>query len=205
MDDEILIFEGINGNIGAETFAMEALEIDHDAAVKGLKRLLEWDVPKEYIYVLWNDCCKRDTNLAIEVMNNYPKIRIAEALDYFSFDRSKFKDIKKLKMQQLKNEKKKKFIMAVKKINVIISIIAFVVAIANFYFMSENLRLIVWGICFSTLAISVFNLISENMELSRETSLLKEESAALERVFERFEIIIEEDLQRNGKFAKNIR
>lgn len=205
-EEELLILQVSNGNLGAETFAREAIELDHDAAVKGLRRLLDWDIPGEYFYALWNDCCKRDTKLAIEVMNNFSKTRIFEALDFFNHDRAKLKDIKKLKMQQLKIEKKKKLIMTVKKINIVISITAFIIAISNFYFMSENLRLIVWGICFSILAISVLNLINENVEILRETRLLKEESLALERVFEQLNIIIEQDLidNKSKKIVKNI-
>lgn len=104
-DELLILLIGENRNIGAETFAREALNLDHDAAIKGLNRLLEWDVPAEYIYAFWNDCCHRDTKLAIEVMNTYSKLKFDEAMDFYSHDRSKLKDLKKSENMQQQIDK----------------------------------------------------------------------------------------------------
>lgn len=104
-EEELLILLVSDGNIGAEIFAREAIELDHDAAVKGLKRLLEWDVPAEYIYAFWNDCCHRDTKLAIEVMNTYSKLKFDDAMDFYSHNRYKLKDLKKSENMQQQIDK----------------------------------------------------------------------------------------------------
>lgn len=205
-EEELLILQVSNGNIGAETFAREAIELDHDAAVKGLKRLLDWDIPGEYFYALWNDCCERDTALAIEVMNTYSKMMILEAFDFFSHDRSKLRDIKKLKMQQLKNEKKKKIAFLIKKINVIIALIALFVGISNIFILSNVLRMIIWVILTCSLSVSLLMVVSEDLIISEENRLLKEESATVDLMFLRLENAIEVDIidESSKKVIKSI-
>lgn len=100
-NDELLAWVvSENGNIGAYTFAREALMLDHDAAEYGLRKLIDYDIPGEYIYVFWNDCCKRDTKFAIEVMKTYSRDQILDALNNLSRDRYKFKNLKKARKEE---------------------------------------------------------------------------------------------------------
>lgn len=179
-EEELLILQVSEGIIGAESFAREAIELDHDAAVKGLRRLLDWNIPGEYFYVLWNDCCERDTALAIEVMNEYPKFLIFDALDWFSHIRINLKNIKEVKKQQEKIESRKKFKIKILQLNVVLALSTFLFAIIDGFVLKGNyaiynlvIGLIIEGICyltilndFNTARIKLIDLEKENLELA---------------------------------------
>ena len=93
-----------NGNIGAFTFAREALKIDEKKAIEGLMRLDDINVIGEYLYVFWNDCCDRNTEFAIKVMNEYSAEDILDHLDNLSRDRWKFKMFNGARKRSLKEK-----------------------------------------------------------------------------------------------------
>ena len=71
------------GNIGALTFMMEAFEIDPISAAYALERgANEMDIIGDKMYMVWNDCCDRDTHLTLDVMKNCSKEFILERLNY---------------------------------------------------------------------------------------------------------------------------
>lgn len=79
-----------DGNPGALAFVLDCIHTSEDSAL-GLMRMEKFNVIGEYLYVLWNDCCSRDTEKAIRVMINNSKEDILEHLDGLSRERHNFK------------------------------------------------------------------------------------------------------------------
>ena len=63
-------FDICEGNIGALTFLMEAYDIAMFEAERGFQRMQDNRITGCRLYMLWNDCCNRDTEKAIKVMCN---------------------------------------------------------------------------------------------------------------------------------------
>ena len=63
------IISMIDGNPGALAFIKEATEMDSLLAIRGLCRMQDVGITGSRLYMLWNDCCGRDTGVAIFVMN----------------------------------------------------------------------------------------------------------------------------------------
>ena len=57
-----------DGNPGALTFIMEAGKMFDERADKGFKRMQAHNITGSKLYILWNDCCDRNTEKAIRVM-----------------------------------------------------------------------------------------------------------------------------------------
>jgi len=59
------------GNPGAMAFIMEAFYLDTEKkAMDGFERMYHAGIIGERLYMLWNDCCGRDTDMAIDIMVN---------------------------------------------------------------------------------------------------------------------------------------
>lgn len=56
------------GNIGALTFMMEAYSYNMFFAERGFKRMQDNNITGSKLYILWNDCCNRDTEAAVMIM-----------------------------------------------------------------------------------------------------------------------------------------
>lgn len=65
----LVSFDICKGNPGALTFLMHAYKLDMFAAEKGFKRMEKAGITGSKLYILWNDCCHRDTGRAIQAMN----------------------------------------------------------------------------------------------------------------------------------------
>ena len=65
----LVSFDIVKGNPGALTFLMNAYDLDMFAAEKGFKRMEKAGITGSWLYMLWNDCCNRDTEKAIKAMN----------------------------------------------------------------------------------------------------------------------------------------
>jgi cell division protein FtsB len=174
-EEELLILQVSEGNIGAETFAREAIELDHDAAVKGFRRLLGWNIPGEYFYALWNDCCERDTALAIEVMNEYPKFLIFDALDWFSHIRINLKNIKEAKKLQKKIHLKRKIRRIILIFNLCVAISSLIFAIINLFVLKGKydditflIPVIIVGFCYLIILSDYINARKNLIDLMRE-------------------------------------
>ena len=77
-------------NPGAVVFVMDALSRNKNASI-GFTRMNAFGIRGEYLYVLWNDCCDRDTDKAIDVMMNNSKDDILDHLAGLSYERFNFK------------------------------------------------------------------------------------------------------------------
>lgn len=64
----LLVREYCGGNPGALSFFIEGLELDANRAVNGFQRMKLNEIHSEKLYMLWNDCCNRDTKRAIYIM-----------------------------------------------------------------------------------------------------------------------------------------
>lgn len=60
--------EYCGGNIGALSFFLDALDNDNQKALSGFKRMYDNGITNEKLYMLWNDCCRKDTARAIYIM-----------------------------------------------------------------------------------------------------------------------------------------
>lgn len=64
----LLAREYCGGNPGVLSFFIEGLELDANRAVNGFQRMKLNEIHSEKLYMLWNDCCNRDTKRAIYIM-----------------------------------------------------------------------------------------------------------------------------------------
>lgn len=75
-------FDICMGNPGALHFLMEAYERDMFTAEQGFRRMQENGITGDKLYMLWNDCCGRDTGLAIETMMCMDMEEIVRHINY---------------------------------------------------------------------------------------------------------------------------
>ena len=76
-----LAFAVCGGNPGATSFFVDACKKDPLAA-EGFQKMLEADITAEKLYMFWNDCCDRNTEMAIHIMLNCPVEKIWEHINY---------------------------------------------------------------------------------------------------------------------------
>lgn len=79
---EMLAIDVSAGNPGALAFVMAAIDNDPGAARHGLNRMLQAGITGGKLYMLWNDCCGRDTAEALRVMLDYPIELIVKHINY---------------------------------------------------------------------------------------------------------------------------
>ena len=65
-------FDICQGNPGALTFLMSAYDINMWKAEEAFQRMQDNGILGSQLYMLWNDCCNRNTALAIEIAINVP-------------------------------------------------------------------------------------------------------------------------------------
>lgn len=70
------------GNPGALAFVMAAYERDAVAAERCFRRMEEAGITGDKLYMLWNDCCGRDVDLALETMMCMPTPEIVRHINY---------------------------------------------------------------------------------------------------------------------------
>lgn len=63
-------FDICENNIGCLTFLMEAYDKQLFYAERGFQRMQDNNIKGSRLYMLWNDCCNRDTEKTLKVMNN---------------------------------------------------------------------------------------------------------------------------------------
>lgn len=66
----LVSFDICEGNPGALTFLMEAYQIHPFRAEVAFKRMQDAGITGSRLYMLWNDCCGRDTESAVEIMKS---------------------------------------------------------------------------------------------------------------------------------------
>lgn len=70
------------GNPGAAQFVAEAYLKNALRAEEGFLKMISIGVVGAKLYMLWNDCCDRDTALAVAVMNNLTEGEILRHINY---------------------------------------------------------------------------------------------------------------------------
>ena len=75
-------FDICNGNVGALTFLMEAYDIDLFGAEKAFQRMQDNNITGSKLYMLWNDCCDRNTKKALRIMKENTIQDIVEHINY---------------------------------------------------------------------------------------------------------------------------
>ena len=78
----MVLFDFSDGNPGALRFSVEACQLDQPRAVEGLRRMRRSGIVGDKLYMLWNDCCDRDTKKAIDIMNERPIEDIIHHINY---------------------------------------------------------------------------------------------------------------------------
>lgn len=61
-------FSIVEGNPGAFTFLMEAYQFDMFQAERCFSRMQKFGITGSKLYMLWNDCCDRDTKKTLDAM-----------------------------------------------------------------------------------------------------------------------------------------
>lgn len=75
-------FRIAEGNPGAMTFLVTAYRLAPIAAEAAFKRMKENSITGAKLYMLWNDCCDRDTYIAMQVMTYCSIEKINEHINY---------------------------------------------------------------------------------------------------------------------------
>lgn len=80
--EPMVTFDMCNNNIGAMSFMMEAYQINGADAEYAFKRMRHYNICGDKLYMIWNDCCDRDTEKAIRVMKDCSIEFILTKLNY---------------------------------------------------------------------------------------------------------------------------
>ena len=62
------VIELSDGNLGCMMFIFQALHGTPERAVTALRRAQLYDLKGSRLYMLWNDCCNRNTKLAVTIL-----------------------------------------------------------------------------------------------------------------------------------------
>lgn len=84
-----IIMDMADGNLGAVSFLFDCIN-NNDFTPKyiftAFERMTVLNIKGSKLYLLWNDCCKKDTNKALEVML---KAGYEEILDHIDLEKHK--------------------------------------------------------------------------------------------------------------------
>lgn len=75
-------FDICAGNPGALTFLMQAYDVNMFRAERGFQRMQDNGITGSKLYMLWNDCCDRDTELALWAMEYMAVSEIVRHINY---------------------------------------------------------------------------------------------------------------------------
>lgn len=83
----LVIFDICEGNPGAMTFVMDACNSTksiHDAVTieRAFQKMYDAGITGDKLYMLWNDCCDRNTEKAVEIMLNKDIEEIIKHINY---------------------------------------------------------------------------------------------------------------------------
>lgn len=81
-NNTMVSFDICEGNMGALTFLMRAYDIDMGGAEMAFRRMQNNNIKGAKLYMLWNDCCDRNTKMALEIMKNNSIEDIVEHINY---------------------------------------------------------------------------------------------------------------------------
>lgn len=91
----MVTFDICKGNPGALTFLMGAYGLDMFKAEEAFQRMQNMKITGDKLYMVWNDCCDRDTEFTLDVMIHATDEEIIRHLNYehgrgIRFDKEKF-------------------------------------------------------------------------------------------------------------------
>lgn len=78
----MVTFDICAGNPGALQFLMQAYDMDMFKAEQGFQRMQRAGITGVRLYMLWNDCCNRDTEAALLAMNTLNIESVVEFINY---------------------------------------------------------------------------------------------------------------------------
>lgn len=78
----MVTFDICGGNPGALQFLMQAYDLNMGKAEQGFQKMQRAGITGSRLYMLWNDCCGRDTEAALLVMNTLNVEKIVEFINY---------------------------------------------------------------------------------------------------------------------------
>ena len=78
----MVTFDICKGNPGALTFVMLAYEYNPYRAEAAFRRMQNNGITGDKLYMLWNDCCNRDTEAALLAMNTLNIESVVEFINY---------------------------------------------------------------------------------------------------------------------------
>lgn len=90
-DRENLLLDIVDGNPGALEFVFDAYR-NFSITDRVLRRMLAHGIVGSKLYMLWNDCCDRDTALAISIADTRSISEIVEHINYENGRGIPFKD-----------------------------------------------------------------------------------------------------------------
>ena len=64
----MVTFDICAGNPGALTFLMEAYELHAGKAESAFQKMQNAGITDPKLYMIWNDCCDRDTDKAVDMI-----------------------------------------------------------------------------------------------------------------------------------------
>lgn len=64
----MVTFDIVKGNPGAMTFLMDAYHLAPFKAERAFQKMQDADITGSKLYMIWNDCCNRDTERAIDMI-----------------------------------------------------------------------------------------------------------------------------------------
>ena len=74
--------EMCKGNPGALSFIMEAYHFSPFGAEECMQRMKKLDITGDKLYMLWSDCCSRDTELTLTMMEKASDEQLSYYLNY---------------------------------------------------------------------------------------------------------------------------
>ena len=57
-------------NPGAINFFLDCMNIDDENCIKAFERMFIYGIREDKLYMIWNDCCNRNTKKALDIMLN---------------------------------------------------------------------------------------------------------------------------------------
>ena len=78
----MVTFEICDGNPGTLQFLMYAYDLNMFQAEQGFQKMQRAGITGSRLYMLWNDCCNRDTAAAVLAMNQMDVESIVRHINY---------------------------------------------------------------------------------------------------------------------------
>ena len=78
----LLVTKYCGYNPGAINFFLESMNINDEKCIKAFERMLHYNIREDKLYMIWSDCCDRNTEKALNIMLNNDIEDIIEHINY---------------------------------------------------------------------------------------------------------------------------